>query len=121
MKRYCTSCGSPTDYSAKKPLYCSNCGKLFDKVESVALISPIIKENTQQKLSKFRVRPNINNAEDNYETEGSEDDINHVPNINHLEVETFVEETPKENLGALLNRKPENSSKPRNKRKQKNK
>lgn len=118
MKRYCTSCGSPTDYSIKKPLYCSNCGKSFDnleKAESVASVYPSSKENIKTKLSKFRTRPNINNnVEDSYDIEEDENDINYVPNIKNLEVETFVEETPKENLGSLLNKRRETKSNTKN-------
>ena len=48
MKRYCISCGSPTEYSAKKPLFCSSCGKSFDKIEQ-AEVRPVVQKNLTQK------------------------------------------------------------------------
>ena len=120
MKRYCMSCGSPTDYSTKKPIYCSNCGESFDKLEnkhSIASIKTEIKDTIKPKLSKFRIRPNIDNNIEDYHDIDDEQDIDYVPNIKNLEVETFVEEVHKENLGEILRKKPESKEKPSKNRK----
>lgn len=45
MKKYCMSCGAPTEYSLKNPNYCSNCGLSFNKNE-------LNKQNTKLKLEK---------------------------------------------------------------------
>jgi hypothetical protein len=110
MKRYCTSCGSPTDYSLKKPQFCCNCGKSFDNNNQTVQDKPVIANNTIN-----RARPNLNqklrnvkNIEnDNDENYDNEDDnydngINHVPNIDGLEVETFAEKTRGEKIGDLM-------------------
>ena len=106
MKKYCMSCGSPTDYSIKIPLYCSNCGKSFDIINKPiekAQIQAKTEQPTKQKLSKFRIRPNINsNQEYNHDELEDGEEINYVPNIKNLDVETIIEEAPKENLGKLL-------------------
>lgn len=33
---YCTSCGSPTNYTIKKPSFCSGCGKAFQNIPITA-------------------------------------------------------------------------------------
>lgn len=107
MKRYCTSCGSATDYSLKKPQFCCNCGKSFDNNQT-AQDKPIIANN---KIN--RARPNLNqklrNTEDNNENYDNEDDndnydngINHVPDIKGLEIETFAEKIRGEKIGDLM-------------------
>lgn len=111
MKRYCTSCGSPTDYSLKKPQFCCNCGKSFDN-NQIAQDKPVIANNTinrarptlNQKLRNFK---NIKNDDhENYDNDDDNDDydnnVNHVPNIDGLEVETFAEKTRGEKIGDLM-------------------
>ena len=49
MKRYCTSCGSPTEYSVKKPIFCSNCGNSFDKIQ-INKVERFIAEELNEKL-----------------------------------------------------------------------
>jgi hypothetical protein len=109
MKRYCTSCGSPTDYSLKKPQFCCNCGKSFDNNQTVQ-DKPVIANNTinrarpnlNQKLRNFK---NIENDDhENYDDDNDDYDnnVNHVPNINGLEVETFAEKTRGEKIGDLM-------------------
>ena len=29
LKKYCTTCGRPTEYSSKSPVFCSSCGVTF--------------------------------------------------------------------------------------------
>jgi len=107
MKRYCTSCGSPTDYSLKKPQFCCNCGKSFDN-NQIAQDKPVIANNTINRArlnQKLRNVKNIENHNDeNYDNEDDNYDngINHVPNIDGLEVETFAEKTRGEKIGDLM-------------------
>jgi len=113
MKRYCTSCGSPTDYSLKKPQFCCNCGKSFDNNE-IAQDKPVIANNKinrarptlNQKLRNFK---NIQNENDeNYDDDDYDNGVNHVPNIDRLEIETFAEMPRGEKIGDLI----KNPSKP---------
>ena len=48
MKRYCASCGSPTEYTIKKPLFCSSCAKPFDKIEEKDA-KPVVQKVLMQK------------------------------------------------------------------------
>jgi len=113
MKRYCTSCGSPTDYSLKKPQFCCNCGKSFDNNQTVQ-DKPVIANNTIN-----RARPNLNQKlrnfkniqienDENYDDDDYDNGVNHVPNISQLEVETFAEKPKGEKIGDLI----KNPSKP---------
>ena len=78
MKRYCISCGSPTEYSLKKPIFCSNCGKSFDKIQ--------VNKVTQKPIAEKRtINPVIANNVD-YEIDNELDDII-VPDISKIEIE----------------------------------
>jgi hypothetical protein len=115
MKRYCISCGSPTDYSLKKPQFCCNCGKSFDNNQTVQ-DKPVIANNTIN-----RARPNLNQKlrnfkniqienDENYDDDDYDNGVNHVPNISQLEVETFAEKPRAEKIGDLI-KNPSKSSK----------
>lgn len=99
MKRYCIDCGSPTEYSIKKPLFCSNCGKSFDKSQKITQNIPPQKQTVAQK--KYIV-PKIN--DDLYE----DDDIDceNIPNLSKLEIdEDFISESSSKKgvkLGSIL-------------------
>jgi len=112
MKRYCISCGSPTEYSAKKPLFCSSCGKSFDKIEQ-AEVRPVVQKNlTQKNLTQKKTIASKKHIED----ENSDLDIDHdndnldqddviVPEISQLEVETDSQENFKnkgEKISSLI-------------------
>ena len=107
MKRYCTSCGSPTEFIDKKPLFCSNCGKSFEKVApvEVKLIKEEPKANFPTKINKI-TSSKLNRSqrvqrleepeyiEDNIDdNDDYEDNITSVPEIDDLEVE--AESRPK--------------------------
>jgi hypothetical protein len=100
MKRYCLDCGAPTEYSLKKPQFCSNCGQSFEnnQASSNASIAKNVNQKRFNKISEIDV--DYNNYED--------DDIDSVPNINKLEVETFVEKNKGEKIRDLI----KNPSKP---------
>jgi predicted amidophosphoribosyltransferase len=80
MKRYCASCGSPTEYTIKKPLFCSSCAKPFDKIEEKPTKSVI--ENIQIKKPTIAKKIYIEEAElDNDINYDDDQDVNEVPNI----------------------------------------
>jgi len=103
MKRYCTSCGSPTEYIDKKPVFCSTCGKSFEKAApvEVKLIKEQPKSNFPTKINKITSskinRPQRQEVEDIEDYIDDEDDygqeVDHVPEIDNLEVE--AESRPK--------------------------
>lgn len=94
MKRYCLSCGAPTEYSLKKPVFCSSCGKSFDE-------SPIVKKTLPQQKTIARNFPRqadpIDVDNDDLDLDG--DDVLQVPELNQLEVEI---EKDRSNKGVKL-------------------
>lgn len=40
MKKYCSTCGSPTEYNSQIPKFCASCGQSFDGVTKTATKSP---------------------------------------------------------------------------------
>lgn len=103
MKRYCASCGSPTEYTIKKPLFCLSCAKPFDKIDE-APAKPVVQKVLMQKktISNKKYTDEIDSDIDtDFDTE--EDDIS-VPNISKLEVDA-ENETPKSKgvkIGSLM-------------------
>ena len=88
MKRYCIDCGAPTEYSLKKPIFCSNCGGLFEKNNENP--EPIIEKVQLQKKTIARQLPKPNIELDNNYDENDNDatDVTEVPNISNIQVET---------------------------------
>lgn len=103
MKRYCTSCGGPTEFIDKKPLFCCNCGKSFEKVTpiEVKMVKEEPKTNFPTKINKITSskinrpqRPEVEDIEDYIDDEDDYDqEVNSVPEIDDLEVE--AESRPK--------------------------
>lgn len=105
MKRYCTSCGSPTEYIDKKPVFCSTCGKSFDKVApvEVKMVKEEPKANFPTKINKITSskinrpqRAQVEEVEDYIDDEDDYDqdqEVHSVPEIDSLEVE--AESRPK--------------------------
>jgi len=92
MKKYCTTCGSPTDYSLKLPLFCSSCGKSFDTNNTSAS-----KAQSKQIIAKQNLE------EDQYEDEDSDsEEINYVPDISDLDVDLQVPQNKPVKLGSIL-------------------
>jgi len=96
MKRYCISCGGPTEYSIKKQIFCSNCGASFEPitqqaVERVQIKKPIIANKIN--IQDFDKVDDINNDDIN------NDDIRTVPFISNIEIEADNE---KPNRGIKL-------------------
>lgn len=88
MKRYCIDCGAPTEYSLKKPIFCSNCGALFEKSDKNP--EPIIEKVQLQKktIARQLPKPNIELEDnDNYD-DNDGTDVTEVPNISNIQVET---------------------------------
>lgn len=107
MKRYCTSCGSPTEYSVKKPIFCSNCGISFDKTQvNRAIPKPIVEKRT--------INPVVANNLD-YEIDNETDDVN-IPNISQIQVDIESDNNSKAKgikLGQLLGTDAQTEKKPR--------
>ena len=107
MKRYCTSCGSPTEYSIKKPIFCSNCGDSFDKTQVNKVIPKPIPE-------KRTINPVVANNLD-YEIDNEADDIN-IPNISQIQIDVESDNNSKVKgikLGQLLGTNTQAEKKPR--------
>ena len=92
MKRYCINCGSATEYTLKKPIFCANCGNPFEKSNENP--KPIIEKVQLQKktiarqLPKQDLDPDIE-YNDNYdENDNDGTDVTEVPNISNIQVET---------------------------------
>ena len=88
MKMYCIECGAPTEYSLKKPLFCSNCGSPFQK--NVQNSQPIVKREEYQKpaIAKKSYKPELD-IEDDSDFDDNENVS--VPEISEIQVETQAE------------------------------
>ena len=109
MKRYCTSCGSPTEYSVKKPIFCSNCGNSFDKIQ----INKVTPKSIPEKRT---INPVVANNLD-YEIDNEADDVN-IPNISQIQIDVDSDNNPKAKwikLGELLGTSSPSERKPREK------
>jgi hypothetical protein len=90
MKRYCLDCGAPTEYSLKKPVFCSNCGNPFEKNTQVS--QPVVQKVQLQKptIAKKTYIPEVDIDED-YDNDSDDETITNVPNISKIQVETASE------------------------------
>jgi len=90
MKRYCLDCGAPTEYSLKKPVFCSNCGNSFEKNTQVS--QPVVQKVQLQKptIAKKKYIPEVDIEQDD-EFYDEEQDITSVPRISKIQVETGSE------------------------------
>jgi hypothetical protein len=89
MKRYCISCGSPTEYSVKKPIFCSTCGLAFDKLQTPKVTAkPIVEKRViiQRKYVDDKPVDNAIVADHKIEVDEETDDVS-VPNISHIEMD----------------------------------
>lgn len=87
LKIYCSNCGSPTEYSLKKPSFCSSCGNsFFNSVSHQKIIRPISK--------------NIKSLEQEEDFDNDQD-INNVPAINKLDFDINFEKNPVEKISDL--------------------
>lgn len=90
MRRYCLDCGAPTEYSLKKPVFCSNCGNSFEKNTQVS--QPVVQKVQLQKpsIAKKTYIPEVD-IDDDQDFNDNEDDITTVPEISKIQVETATE------------------------------
>lgn len=89
MKRYCISCGSPTEYSVKKPIFCSTCGLPFDKSQTPKVTAkPIVEKRViiQRKYVDDKPVDNAIVADHKVEVDEETDDVS-VPNISQIEMD----------------------------------
>lgn len=90
MKRYCLDCGAPTEYSLKKPVFCSNCGSSFEK--NIQVSQPVVQKVQLQKptIAKKMYIPEVDIDED-YDLDDNDETITNVPKISKIQVETASE------------------------------
>lgn len=90
MKRYCLDCGAPTEYSLKKPVFCTNCGNPFEKNNQVS--QPVVQKIQLQKptIAKKTYVPEVD-IEDDQDFDDNEENITSVPQISKIQVETASE------------------------------
>jgi hypothetical protein len=107
MKRYCITCGSPTEYSTKKPLFCSSCGKSFDKMEQVE-VKPVVQKTLIQKktiATKKYIEDENSDVDYDIDNDPDSDEDVVVPDISKLEVENDPQESFKnkgEKISSLI-------------------
>lgn len=91
MKRYCLDCGAPTEYSLKKPVFCSNCGNSFEKNTQVS--QPVVQKVQLQKptIAKKTYTPAVDLDEDYGIDDDDNDTVTSMPNISKIQVETGQE------------------------------
>jgi hypothetical protein len=116
MKRYCIDCGSPTEYTVKKPTFCSNCGNPFEKTTQTA--QPVVQKVLEQKrtIAKKQYIPEPELIDDEDNDFDDENEIREVPNISNLEIEA-QHETPQKGvkLGSILGTETDQPKKEKNK------
>lgn len=91
MKRYCLDCGAPTEYSLKKPVFCSNCGNPFEKNAQVS--QPVVQKVQLQKptIAKKTYIPEVDIEDDQEPYDDNEETTNIVPQISKIQIETATE------------------------------
>lgn len=99
LKIYCTECGNPTTYTAAKPKFCSACGQPFDKSISKPANQKVLANQPKKTLPK--VSTVLENENDEFEDDYNED-VNHVPEINNLDVEIDRAEPTKTRIGDII-------------------
>lgn len=120
MKRYCLDCGAPTEYSLKKPIFCTNCGNSFEKNTQASQI--IVKNIEPQKPTIVKKINKLEaELEDDIDYNDDDQDVKEVPNISNLQIEAPLEKPArgvklKDLMGTSTN---ENSKKERRKEKAK--
>jgi hypothetical protein len=102
LKIYCIECGNPTTYTSLKPKFCSSCGQSFEKSINKPINQKIISSQPSQ-LNKVvpRVNPILKNEYDDFEDD-YDGDINHVPNINNLDIEFEKNIANKTKIGDII-------------------
>lgn len=99
LKIYCTECGNPTTYTAAKPKFCSACGQPFDKSISKPTNQKVLANQPKKILPK--VSTILENQNDDIEDDYDED-VNHVPEINNLDVEIDRAPSAKTRIGDII-------------------
>lgn len=94
MKKYCTDCGSPTEYSIKPPLFCSNCGKSYN---NISVPNKVEVKKIESKVKNLNVE-----ADYDYDDDSEGEDLNYVPNISNLQMDLDIPKNKSVKLGSLL-------------------
>lgn len=89
LKTYCTECGSPTTYSSSKPKFCSGCGVAFDKIVVNKTLMQKRTIDAPKKPIKIvsKKQPMVNEEDYSEDDNYDEDEVNHVPEVNGLDIE----------------------------------
>lgn len=76
MKKYCTECGQPTEYTSSLPKFCQGCGTSFNLLA-----------REKAKASKVIKAKKAVEAEDEDEDDDGDGSVTHIPNLSQLDVE----------------------------------
>lgn len=90
MKRYCLDCGAPTEYSLKKPLFCTNCGNPFEKNNQIPQTTVQKTQLQKPTIAKKTYLPEVD-IEDDQDFDDNGENITRVPQISKIQVETAAE------------------------------
>ena len=94
MKKYCISCGGPTEYSIKPPLFCSNCGKSYN---NISVSSKVEVKKIESKVKNLNIE-----ADYDHDDASEGEDLNYVPNISNLQIDLDIPKNKSVKLGSLL-------------------
>ena len=86
LKIYCTSCGSPTQYSLEKPKFCCSCGKSFNPIKQIEAKTEIKKIVLNEEIEDF-----------------DSEEIIKIPNLDKLNFDLNIQKHNSEKLGNLIN------------------
>ena len=90
MKMYCSSCGSPTEYSVNKPKFCSNCGNSFF--------------GNKPEVKKQKINIDVDIEDENEDSEEYEDNasMESIKKIRSLDYEINTPKKSKQTIGDLV-------------------
>lgn len=111
MKCYCQSCGQGTEYSIKKPSFCSGCGLSFAQSNSpstqAAQTKPqqIIRqpEPSPSRVQVKPVKPLRPRYRDDDEDDDEDDDYTSLPDVKEITISAEIEPVHKINMRDLVN------------------
>lgn len=94
MKKYCSTCGAPTEYSFKQPLFCSNCGKSFNQTAAAITQTPIKQIIKKQNLEI--------EDQDDIDLDLDFEEVDRVPEISSLDIDLQIPQNKPVKLGSIL-------------------
>lgn len=98
MKKYCSKCGHPTEYTLSKPEYCEKCKNPF---ESLGMNGPKMVKNIRLEKPIRKIEFELD-EEDTYNNEDRNIDL--AKDIKRLEFEEIhIPKRQKETIGSIIN------------------